>query len=229
MFIEVQPAQAGKARTAQVPGHGQRLFQTLLAGCAALSSLPAAAGSLTDWDGLAATSSTSTANTLVEQVQFNVSGIDSVTIFRGAGNFVTFLQVAPFAQVTAIDFDVNLTAFSPSLLSGLAVIFTNSAITVGVSSRPGFGNNAPGTESFVGGGDLIAQSLDFAVGGDGLLRLEFVEVFDDPGLSPDGRWNFGNLRFTVSAVPEPATYGLMGLGLAGLMRLTAVRRRARQP
>ncbi len=197
-------------------------LSALLACGAVVCAGPASATALASWGTWQAaaaavpTAAATTTTMTTAQVQLDVTGIDSFTTFRGAGNFVTFLQVAPFAHVTAIDFDVNLSAFDPSMLSGLAVIFTDSGITAGVSSRPGFGTDTPGTQSFVGGGDLIAQGLDFFVGSDGRLRLEFVETLDDASVSPDGRWNAGSLRFTVSAVPEPGAFGLMAVGALGL-------------
>jgi PEP-CTERM motif len=157
-------------------------------------------------------------------VSFDVTGIESRNVFRSPENTVVFLQIAPFAEVTRIDFDVNLSSFGPSWLSELEVVFTDSPITRGVFSRPGFGTDNNGTQSFVGFGDLIAQGLNFNVGANGLLRLEFADQSDDPEVNPDGRWNFGRLTFTVSAVPEPSSYGLMALGL---MAVAAVARRKR--
>jgi hypothetical protein len=150
-------------------------------------------------------------------VSFDVTGIDSRNVFLSPGNTVAFLQLAPFAEVTRIDFDVNLTSFGPSWLSELQVAFTNTDITAGVFSSPGFGVNNNGTQSFTGFGDLVPQGLNFKVGADGRLRLEFADQSDDPEVDPDGRWNFGTLTFTVSAVPEPASYGLMALGLGAVL------------
>jgi hypothetical protein len=157
-------------------------------------------------------------------VSFDVSGITSRDVFLTPTNTVAFLQLAPFAEVTRIDFDVNLTSFGPSWLSELQVVFTDTDITTGVFSSPGFGADNNGTQSFVGFGDLVAQGLNFNVGADGRLRLEFADQFDDPEVNPDGRWNFGTLTFTVSAVPEPGSYGLMALGLLGLWSMSGARR-----
>jgi PEP-CTERM motif len=147
-------------------------------------------------------------------VSFDVTGIQSRGVAGSPENAVYFLQIAPFAEVTAIAFDVNLTAYSPSWLSELSVVFTDSQFLQGVGSTPGFGADVAGTRSFVGGGDLLAQGLNFNVGADGLLRLEFAETSDDAEVNPDGRWNFGSLSFTVSAVPEPASLVLLAGGLA---------------
>jgi hypothetical protein len=81
---------------------------------------------------------------------------------------------------------------------------------------------------------LIDLGLDFTVGADGLLRLEFFEDFNDSAVSRDGIWNFGKITFDVTGdnvpgdpgtdIPEPATGMLMGAGLA-LMGFMACRRR----
>jgi hypothetical protein len=150
-------------------------------------------------------------------VSFDVAGVESRNTFGSAENPVYLLQLAPFAEVTGIHFDVSLTSFGPSWLSELGVFFTDTDVGFGAGSFPGFGNDFNGTQRFAGFGDLVAQGLNFRVGADGLLRLEFADLSDDPEVNPDGRWNAGNLTFDVSAVPEPASYGLMALGLLALL------------
>ena len=73
---------------------------------------------------------------------------------------------------------------------------------------------------------------------DRILRLEFFESFDDGAAFQDGVWHSGQvtighttaggaagtLTLNIGAVPEPGTYGLMALGLFGV--LLAARRRA---
>ena len=65
--------------------------------------------------------------------------------------------------------------------------------------------------------DLAPQHLDFRVGADGFLRLEFFEDWDDIA-GVDGAWDFGTITFNAeqapTAVPEPATSLLFGAGLA---------------
>jgi len=164
------------------------------------------------------------AQAAVFTIDFDVTGIESHAEWFSPDNEVFFLDLAPGAHIIGLDYDVNLTAFSPSWLSELQVVYTDTALTTGVVTTPGYLDSISGTASYTGSSDLVALGLDFVIGDDGLLRLEFGEGFDDSSVDPDGVWNFGTLTFTYEAddvpppsVPEPASWAMMigGLGLAG--------------
>lgn len=144
----------------------------------------------------------------------NVAGIASVGAQGAAGNTVLTYNVGANASVTGIGWDVNVSAFSPSWLSELVVGF-GSSTTGEVNLTVGIGDDMAGSAGYTSGGivDLVGLGLSFNVNADGVLRLEFFEGFDDATVSPDGRWNSGLLTIQVAAIPEPATYGLMALGL----------------
>jgi hypothetical protein len=161
----------------------------------------------------------------------NVAGIESFGEYGDSGNTVLTYNVGANATITGISYTVNLTAFSPSYLSELALAFEDSSQADGVFFTPGFEDANPGTGTYTDSADLVNLGLQFQVGADGLLRLEFFEDFDDGAVSPDGIWNFGTITFFTDVVdpvdpgevPEPATGMLMGAGLA-LMGYTARRR-----
>ena len=168
--------------------------------------------------------SASAANAAIFTIDFDVTGITSNAEWFSPDNEIFYLDLAPGAHIIAMDYDVNLTAFSPSWLSEMQVVYTDSAITAGVVTSPGYLDSTSGTASYAGSSDLVDLGLDFFVGDDGILRLEFGEGFDDSSVDPDGIWNFGTLTFTYEAddtptpgVPEPTTWAMMigGLGLAG--------------
>lgn len=157
----------------------------------------------------------------------NVAGVKSMAELGNAANTVLTFNVGANATISSIAYNVNVTAYNPSYLSELALYFGDTDQATGVYFTPGFADSQPGTASYADSADLVALGLDFAVGADGILRLEFFEDFDDASVAPDGVWNFGTITFGVtaapgSAVPEPASLALLGLGLAGI---AAARRR----
>ncbi len=172
------------------------------------------------------------ASTSVFAAQFtvDVNGIDSYGIFRSPENAVLNYNIGANSYITNVTYNLNLTAYSPSWLSEMGFAFTNSKVTQGVLINPASIYDVAGTGTFADSLDLISEGLDFYVGADGILRLEFYEDYNDASVSPDGRWNFGTITFEytpeiVNAVPEPATALLLGGG-AMLMGFAGRRRRA---
>ena len=201
----------------------------LAAALTAGASFSASAGSMSALrtSGSTAPVSAAAPSTPLATVGLSVAGILSRAEFSFGDptvNFVTFIQLAPFAEVTGVAYTVALEAYAPSWLSELQVVFTDSAVTTGVIVNPGSGVDNAGAASFSDSGSLVPDGLNFFVGADGLLRVEFAEEFDDPEVAIDGKWVSGSVSFEVSAVPEPATYGLMALGLLGVV--SAARRRS---
>jgi len=179
---------------------------------------------------LAASLFLASSSVFAAQLVVDINGVDSFGLLGSPGNSVLTYNIGANSYITNVSYTVNVTAYTPSWLSELGLAFTNSKVTDGVLLNPAFVYDVPGTATFFDTLDLVAEDLDFYVGADGILRLEFYEDFNDARVSPDGRWNFGTITFdytpeAVNAVPEPATALLLGGG-AMLMGFAGRRRRA---
>jgi hypothetical protein len=163
----------------------------------------------------------------------DVSGARSVTsIMEFGDNTVFSYQVEPLAHITRVSWNVTITAFDPSVLADAALQITGSdAEGPGAVVIPGRGAEESGTASFVGGFDLVANDLDFVLGSDGILRLEFFEGYEDWFVVPNAIWDSGTVTFEYTAavagpVPEPASWATMMLGF-GVVGAALRRRRSR--
>ena len=156
----------------------------------------------------------------------DIAGVESYGEIGDADNTVLTFNVGANSKITSIDYLLNLTAIDPSWLSEIGLSFTDSKGNAGVVFNPGINDTVPGTDTYTGSADLVDFGLDFQVGNDGILRLEFYEDFDDFG-GADGIWNFGTITFGIEpevvAVPEPSTALLLG---AGIMLIGYGRRRS---
>ena len=147
----------------------------------------------------------------------SLSGIQTFGTFQSGLNTVQSFNIGAGAHITGTSYSTTITTVaSGSFLSEASIYYTNSAALTGVVTRPGFANANSGTGTYVGSSDLVALGLDFFVGADGILRLEFADSFDD-AIGADAIFNSGTITFTyqpvgVTAVPEPATWGMMILG-----------------
>ncbi|TFW30160.1 PEP-CTERM sorting domain-containing protein [Duganella callida] len=149
------------------------------------------------------------------------------------GNTIVDVYLGANAHLNTMSWDVTLTANPGSLLSLAFMAISDSQVNNQLYFLPANiadpeGGYHAGTEHYTGSVDFRAVDepgwgvvdLSFSVNKDGILRLEFAENLDElPGA--DAVWNSAKLTFgyTIAAVPEPATYGMMllGLGVVGAM------------
>src|SRR5690606_28862749 len=127
---------------------------------------------------------------------------------------------------------LRLATNGPSWLSD-ATMYLDDAVApdeVGVFLRPGaepdetpagVGNNRPGVATYSSGGFHLLEDFGLApmTLPDGVLRLEFYEIFDDVLGLPDATWTAGTV--TLLAIPAPGPVALCALA-AGI---SATRRR----
>lgn len=153
----------------------------------------------------------------------NLAGIESRDARGSPGNVVLELDAVPGATVDLISWDLTLATVGASHLSEATVLIRNSG-GGGVAFSPGFGDDLPGSGTYVGSSGQVGLGTAFAVLADGKLYVEFYESFDDVSNAADAIYGLGSITLAgIAAVPEPATYSTLALGLLGLA--AAARRR----
>jgi PEP-CTERM motif len=152
----------------------------------------------------------------VVQIEIDLSGFKSMDLLGSALNQVVTRNIGANAQVVGFGYSLVLSTVFPSYFSE-AEIRANNTLLV----QPALGVDERGSgEVFSSGGivDLVALGDEFNVGASGELRIELYETYDDlPGLA-DLSYDVGS-KITVqyiAAIPEPASYALLALGLVAV-------------
>ena len=158
----------------------------------------------------------------MHELQVGTAGILDYDERDAASNVVLDFYVGSGASITSLKWDVNLTSYVGSYLSEMKLTFSDS-LGKGVTFTPGYGDDFDGTANYAGFQNLGDLGQIFAVGADGILRLEFHDGFKDLAFDePEGIWNSGTLIFGVSPVAEPPVFAM---ALAGLLLISAVIKR----
>lgn len=157
----------------------------------------------------------------VSTLTLDVSGTNSWDAWGSLNNVVNSYNIGAGSHVTGISYDVSMHTIGYSWLSELKVEFAPSDQSAGVWLTPGYTDSFAGSGTYSSGGmvDLVGLALDFNVGVDGMLRLEYFEGYDDIINSVDGVWDSGTLTIQYEAIPAPGAAALLaGAGLLGLRR-----------
>lgn len=161
----------------------------------------------------------------------SVTGVPSFDYIDSPNNAVMWIQVGAGNGVNGIGWDVVLQTLHPSsLLSDILVAVTDSTGLGGFSLRPGFTDQTPGGPSSYDSDGQILKLANYSIPdiiamGDGLIRLEFFDFYDDAIGVADAEWLSGSL-FLQTYAPIPNASAASLLVLAGIARLGR-RRKAR--
>lgn len=163
------------------------------------------------------------AQNLMADLVVNAAGVASFDGPGAVGNTILTFNVTPGALVDGISYNLSLATIGASWLSEATISFLNSNGD-GVVLSAGFGEDNPGSGTYSDSVLLSSFGLEFNVGADGLLIVEFYESFDDVTGAADANWTAGSVTLAnIGLVPEPSTYGLMALGMLAVVG--AARRR----
>lgn len=149
---------------------------------------------------------------------FPVAGIQSGDPRGAPINQVFFINFGAGVALNGIGWDVDLEAFETSWRSEIGVSITNSSCLGGFSLHPGTDNSPGGPTNYNSGGQILYLANynipDVVALGDGLIRFEFFESYDDAPGAFDGQWVSGQLFF-----PIPAAGSTSLLAAAGMLLL----------
>lgn len=150
----------------------------------------------------------------------NLTGAVSHSGLGSSLNEVYNVNLGANAVVTGIGWDLFIATIGGSWLSEARFNFSSTGdLFDGVALTPAVGETTPGSGAYTSGGiiDLTAIpdgaggfiDLSFAVGADGILRIELYESFVDNSGTGDA---FVDGTLTIQYTPAPSAMALLGLG-----------------
>lgn len=128
------------------------------------------------------------------QACIDVDGIDSFDSLDDGDNVTIDVAIGDGFKVIGVAWDVGIAATAPSWLSDANVLISDSSGSddpQGIFLAPGFDFDEPGDREFTSNGVVLFGDLELPEVGtraDGIVRLQFFEIFDDAPDAPDAAW-----------------------------------------
>jgi hypothetical protein len=128
------------------------------------------------------------------QACIDVDGIDSFDSLDDGDNVTVDVAIGDGFRVVGVAWDVGIAATAPSWLSDANVLISDSSGSndpQGIFLAPGFDFDEPGDREFTSNGVVLFSDLELPEVGtraDGIVRLQFFEIFDDAPNAPDAAW-----------------------------------------
>lgn len=149
-------------------------------------------------------------------IDVNLAGFRTFGDFGDPLNSQVFLSIAPGSTVLGYDYsNLSFATSGPSWLSEFTLSVNNANGTAYLDALPSdtddSGSFGPASGTWqtalggFGGAPFVATN--------GTVWVTVYEQFTDPGVNATVSAGTLRIYYDTPAVPEPATYGLMGLGL----------------
>jgi hypothetical protein len=165
-----------------------------------------------------------TSSAKADYYDIDLSNWSSYAGFGFSNNTSLYLDLGAGTLITGFDYsNLSFTTYNGSWLSEFTLSLNTSDAFEYMDWSPSIVED-PGTFGPESGswGGLSGVAGPFGAGGsfallpDGILWVTVYESFNDAGVAVDATVTSGTLRIYYTAVPEPATASLLGLGLLGL-------------